>query len=143
MSGRLVEHQQIRRIDENPGEAEADFLSAAEHFAELVRIVSGEAECSDNFPDALSGDVRCRRLLDDVVDAHFRRQQFRKLLSLITDDDLVSRRAGSSGRLEAPGDDFQQRCLAGAVVSDDADFFAAFDMQIDVMQNGFARLVGK
>lgn len=56
---------------------------------------------------------------------------------------LVAENHRTAARLQAPGDDAQQRCLPGAVAAEQADHFARRDAEVDAVQHREQAVAGR
>ncbi len=144
MVRRLVEQQQLGLVEEQLGERDPPALTAGQRRDDGVEPV-GEARDVDAteqpVEDAAERGVAGPLVIGAVADQLVAdRAQLVQLVAL--PEHLHAQRAGARHRTGVrglqPGDQAQQRGLAVAVASDDADPVAGGDAERDVAQHGAA-----
>ena len=132
--GGLVEHQHVRRPREQPREQQAVALASGEHLHRRIHALRREQEVAEVAHDVLA-------LRPDLHPVGTRADRFRHaalevelLAHLVEVGDLEVRAVahGAGIRRELAEDELQQRGLAGAVRSDEADAVAAHQPQRQV-----------
>ena len=136
---RLVEHEEVRRVEQHQGQHEARLLATAEELDQLVLFVAGELERAEQV--ALGADrLEVELLVDLLVDGQVRVEQVERLLREVAHLDATELQLAAVG-LQVAGDHLQQRRLAGAVLAHDAPALAALDLEVERLVDR-ARAVG-
>ncbi len=130
--GRLVQHEEIGRIEEHARHHEPRLLAAGERPDPLVDLVARELEGAQQAADQAHGLVR-EVLLQLLEDGDVRVQQIQRLLGEVAQLD-----AGADGDvarvgLQRAGHHAQQRRLARAVAAHDRPPLAALDRQVQAV----------
>ena len=81
--GRLVEHEEVRRVEQHPRHHEARLLAARQRADLLVDVVAGELERAGEVPQRADRLVR-KVLLQLLLDGEIRVEHVERLLREIT-----------------------------------------------------------
>ena len=132
--GRLVEHQEVRRVVEHARQHEARLLAAREQAAALLDLVAREAEAAGERAQRADRRVR-ERALERLPDAVVAVEQLHRVLREVAElHRRAERDAAGVGRGVA-GDELEQRRLAGAVHAHHAPALAAADPEVEAVED--------
>ena len=152
VTGGLVGQYQQRPVHERPGHGHPLQLAAGE-FARQAAGAIGQADCAEQFSNALlalagSDTEQHQRQLDVLADTQMRQDmeglehetepratQARARIVVQRGEVLAADQDFSGIGLVEPGDQVEQRGLAGTGLTDDGDEFARRDRQIETVEN--------
>ncbi len=132
--GRLVEHQEVRRVVEHARQHEARLLAAREHAAALLDLVAGETEAAGERAQRTDRRVRERRL-ERLEDALVAVEHLHRVLREVAELHRGAERDVARIRGALPRDQLQQRRLARAVRAHHAPALAAADPQVESVED--------
>ena len=144
--GRLVEEEDSRAVDQGLGDEEPALHAAGERpriGGALVEEAKGGEDLDQPLLGKLDPEVACleaERLLDreEGVEVDLLRYQADRAAgeAVVALDVVAEHFHGACGLLGGAGDQADERRLAGAVRSEEGEYFAAPDVERDAVQGG-------
>ena len=130
MVGRLVEHQEVRRIVEHLRHDEPRLLAAREHAAGLLDVVAGEAEAAGERAQRALAGLR-ERVLQRLEHGALAVEQLHGVLREVAHLHAAAEGHRAVVRLGLAGDQLEQRGLARAVDAHHAPALPAADQEVE------------
>jgi hypothetical protein len=127
--GRLVEHEEVGRVEQHARHHEARLLAARERPDLLVHVVARELERAEQVAQHADRLVR-EVLLDLLPDRQVRVEQVERLLGEVAHLEARAERTSPASGLERARHHLEQRRLAGAVAAHHAPALAAPDREV-------------
>ena len=139
MVGRLVERQQIVRLEHQLGHRQPGTLAAAEHGHALVDVFALEQERGQDVAQ-LRADVAHRDAVERIEDRGLLVEDIFLILRIIADVHIVPHLRLAVERLELAHQHAHHRGLAFAVAAHEGHFFAAADHEIRAFEHRLLRI---
>ncbi len=114
MVGRLVEHQEIRRIEQHLGHHQPRLLAARQHTAALLDVVAGKSEAAGQRPQGPLPGLR-EGIFEILEHGALAVEQVHSVLREVAHLDAAAERHRTVVGLRGAGNQLQQGRLAGAV----------------------------
>ena len=130
--GRLVEHQEVRRVEQHARHDEARLLASRQRPDLLLDVLAGELKRAEQVAQRADGLER-KILLDLLPDRELGIEQLRRLLREVAHLHAGADTHVAPVRRQRAGDHLQQRRLAGAVPAHHRPSLAAPDRQVDAV----------
>ena len=129
MIGGLVEHQEVRRVEQHPRHGEPRLLAARQDPAALFDIVAGEPEAAGQGPERALAGLR-KGILERLEDGALALEHIHGVLGEIAHLDAPADRNRPVVGIGRARHELQQRRLAGAVDAHDAPALPTPDGEI-------------
>src|SRR5882757_931238 len=139
MVGRLIQHQEIRRIEQHDRHHQSRLLAARQHPAPLLDIVAGETEAAGQRAQRALPRLR-ERILQLLEDGALAIEQIHRVLGEIAHFDAAADRRRAVLGLARARDELEQLRLAGAVDTYHALALAAADREIETIIDPLAAI---
>ena len=126
---RLVEHQQVPRLQHHAGHRQTRPFAAREDFDLLIDVLPAKQECTQNIAQT-GPDVAHSYAVQRIVNRKFAVHQVVLILGVVTDIDIRPEADRTFGRRQLPDQHARKGRLAFAVAAHQCNFVALFDHEI-------------
>ena len=132
--GRLVEGQQVVRVEYELGHGKTGTLASAEYGHLLVDVLTAEEKGPEDIPQPCA-DIAHSHLVEGIVDRIVFIEDVLLVLGIVAESHIVPERGRAGYGPQLPGDIFHHGTLTFSVAADEGHLLPSLHRQVDVRED--------